>query len=287
MADTDRGYVSQYSQETVGMSILVGGNPTDADAAVTVTILNQDTQANLLIATAQHTGTGDYQITLTPDDTAVLGNYQATWAYTLGGNQQSFLTFFSIGGAEPAYDALTSDMKALVDSVWIRIADIFDSPSGGPNLLTWAQANFNRGRIAQLMKIALGRLNTMAQPYATYTLDGVGGSQFPTAQWGPLLEQATWVETVKHLRRSYLEQPEWQGSSISRLDRQAYFDRWGAILDEEQENLRPQLDVFKISQMGLGRPSILVSGGAFGRYSSVNRPYLAARPRLWFANYMG
>ena len=284
MADVDRGYVSQYSQEDVGISIVVASVPTNADGDVTVTIVNQDTQATLLTRTATHVGTGAYQITLTPDDTAVLGNYTSTWSYALSGDQKTFNAYFSIGGAEPAYDQLSAPMKAIVDQVWIMLSDLFDSPSGGPNLQTWASTNFNRGRIAQLLQRAVGVLNTVAQPFMTYTVDGVGGSVFPVVQWGPLLTQALWVETIKHLRRSYLEQPQFDGGGISRLDRQAYFDRWGQILEEEQEQLKQQLDHFKISNMGLSRPSILVSGGAFGRYSSINRPYMAARPRMWFAN---
>jgi len=283
MADSDRGYISQYSTEDVGISILVGSNPTDADGAVTVTMVNTDTQSMLLTRTAAHVGIGDYQITLTPDDTAVLGNYTATWSYLLSGDQKTFQASFAIGGAEPAYDALTPDLKVMVDSVWIRMADMFDSPSGGPNLQTWAMTNFNRGRIAQLARIALGRLNTMAQPISNYSLDGSTGT-FPIGQWGPLLEQLTWIETIKHLRRSYLEQPSWEGASISRLDRQAYYDRWGEMLHDEEANVEAQLSNFKIQQMFLGRPSILVAGGAFGRYSSINRPFMAARPRMWFAN---
>lgn len=284
MADADRAYLSQFSSEDVGISIIVAGVATDASGPVTATLTNEDSQAVLFIRTAVSVGTGAYQLTLTPDDTAVLGNYRMVWSYLLSGTQRTYESFFAIGGAQPPYDALSGDMKAIVDSVWMRLADLYDSPSGGPNLTTWAQTNFSRGRIAQLLRIAIGRLNTIAQPVTTYSLEN---AQFPVAKWGPLLEQLCWVETIKHLRRSYLEQPQFEGGGgISRLDRQAYFDRWGIILAEEEDNVAHQLDIFKISLMGLGRPSILVSGGAFGRYSAMNRPYLAARPRIWFASVL-
>lgn len=281
MADVDRGYVSQYSSEDMGITIMVASTPTDADGVVDVTIINTDTQAALLVRAATRVGVGDYQITLTPDDTAVLGNYQAMWEYTLGGDQKLFNAYFAIGGAEPAYDRLSDGLKSIVDSVWIRFADQFDSPNGGPNLQTWAPANFNRGRIAQLLKIAVGRVNTMAQPVTTYTVDAT--KPFPVEMWGPVLEQVLLIETIKHLRRSYLEQPDYEGSPISRLDRKRYYDLYTEMLHDEEANFQPQLDILKISAMGLARPSILVSGGAFGRYSSINRPYMAARPRMWFA----
>lgn len=284
MADTDRAYISQYSSEILGLSVVVASVPTDVDSnSVLVTVINQDTGATLFQRSANHTGTGQYQLDLVPDDTAVLGNYLAQWAYKLSGVQKGFSAYYAVGGAEPAYDALTVDLKSIVDSVWVRFADMFDSPSGGPNLQTYLQTNWNRGRVAQMLRIAVGRLNTVAQPFSQFSID-VPGS-FPTAQWGPLLEQATYVEVLKHLRRSYVEQPEFQGGSISRLDRRDYMQRWGEVLADEEALMRPQLDGFKISQMGLGRPAVLVSGGIFGRYSPVNFPGMAGRPRLWFANF--
>lgn len=285
MGDVDRGYVSQYSQEDIGIVITVASVPTDPDATVTVEILNEDSQSILLIRDATRTDVGVFQITLSPAETASLGNYRATWSYLIQGEQKTFVSYFSIGGAEPAYDQLSPGFKTVVDDVWILFADLFDSPMGGPNLMTWAQSNFNRGRVAQLMKRALGILNTQAQPYQTYTLDGVGGQSFPLDKWGPLLVQATYVEVLKHLQRSYTEQPSLEGGSITRLNRERYWDRWGAILEEERDQLKDQLSIFKMSAMGLGKaPSVLVSGGAYPRYSSMYRPYGAARPRMLFAN---
>lgn len=282
MVDSDRGFVSQYSQQDVGITITVAGTPTDADDTVSVTILDEDTQDVLLTRVATHVGVGQYQITLTPDDTATVGNYQATWSYDLSAVQKTFQAWFAVGGAEPAYDALSDPYKAIVDSVWIRIADLFDSPSGGPNLITWAQSKFNRGRIAQLMRIAMGTLNTMAQPTSTFSVDD---TSFPIAQWGPLLERMTWIEVIKHLRRSYAEIPVMEGGvGISVLDRQAYFDRWGAILADEERTAEDQLSVFKIKMMFLGRPALLVSGGVYPRGSLINQPFMAARQRLWWSN---
>jgi hypothetical protein len=285
VADVDREYIPQYGTDAIGVVVAVSGTPTDVDAnAVSVTVQNEDSQATLFSRSAVHAGVGEYQVGLTPDDTATLGNFVATWTYQLSGSEKVFRSYFAIGGAQPYYDNLTDDLKAIVDGVWVRFADMFDSPNGGPNLQTYFQTNWNRGRVAQLLRMAVGRLNTAAQPWSNYSIDP-GGKQFPTAQWGALLEQATYVEALKHLRRSYLEQPAYEGSSISRLDRRDYFDRWGIVLADEEALMRPQLDAFKIKAMGLGRPAILVSGGIFGRYSPVNMPGMAGRPRLWYANY--
>jgi hypothetical protein len=118
-------------------------------------------------------------------------------------------------------------------------------------------------------------------------MDGVGGSIFPVAQWGPLLATSTYVEALKHLRRSYVEQPALQtATGITRQDRSYYLDRWGQILVDEQDTLKGELDTFKKSLMSLGRPRVLVSGGVYGRYGPTRvAGSVAARPRYYSRFY--
>lgn len=286
MADLDRQQLTQYEAQAIGLAVSVAGTPTDVDGnTVTVTINNQDSAALVWTGPAVHIGTGMYQVMLSIDQTSILGNYEVLWVYHISGAPFTFQSYYAVGGASPPYDNLTNDFKDVVDSVWVRFADLFDSPSGGPNLQTYVQSNWGRGRIAQMLNLALDRINTAAQPYSQYSSDPTQNNLFPVAQWGGLLRQATYVEALKHLRRSYVEQPDFQGSTISRLDRRDYFDRWGQVLADEEALMRPQLDNFKIKQMGLGRPSILVSGGIYGRFNPVNMPGMAGRPRFYYANY--
>jgi hypothetical protein len=129
--------------------------------------------------------------------------------------------------------------------------------------------------MTQLAQLGLNRLNIVSQPYQSYTL-----ATFNTTQWGALLELATYIEVLKHLRRSYVEQPDVRNASLGYLDRRDYMQRWGEILRDEQEDLKDALEIYKIAAMGLGRPSVLISGGAFGNWgptrlpgSAVARPY--------------
>jgi len=279
----ERQYVSQWATDALGLTIMRAGRATDVDAnEVTVTVIDEAEGTTLFTRLADHVGIGVYQTTLSSEETATPGLYTVVWTYALLSTAQEYRTYIEIGQANPAYDALSLDMKDLVDTCWVRFADAFDSPGGGPNLTTYFQTHFNRGRLAELLRVAVGTLNTVAQPFQTYTIDGVGGAAFPVAKWGALLERSLYIETLKHLIRSYVEQPMFVGGSVTRLDRRDYMERWQAMLGIEQPIFERQLQTFKIANMGMGKPAVLVSGGVYGRYGPTRiAGSVAARPRMW------
>ena len=283
MTLSDRLWINQYDPAVLGMNVYVRGQIGDPDAnLVQVTMLDEKTGVPVFTSrAATRADVGAYEIQLTSEETEVVGPFTLTWTYALSGTTESSEIAVQVGQFSPEYAALSDDMKGIVEQGWNRFEDLFDSPLGGPNLQVYAQSHFNRGRIAQLLRFAVGRLNTAAQPYQTYTLDGDGGAAFPIAAWGALLEQALYVEILKHLRRSYVEQPLLQGGEVTRHDRRDYMDRWSQVLQDEQTQLKEQLDVFKIRAMGLGRPAVLVSGGAYGRAPSGVR-YMGTRGRPRF-----
>lgn len=283
----DRQYVSQYAVDVVGLKILQNQVPIDADNGVTLTMVNEGSGGEVFSRLATHNDVGDYSSSFSSAETSVPGSYTLVWTYALAGQPQYYESGIEVGPAAPSYDGLVPDMKDLVEQTVLRLADLIDSPGGGPNLTTYVQSKFGRGRIAELMRIALGRMNTISQPFSTFTLDGQGGAQFPVAQWGPLLGSLTWIETLKHLIRSYTEQPQFIGSgNVSRLDRRDYVQRWRDVLMDEEKAAKSQLDTFKIAQMGLGRPAVLISGGVYGRYGPTRMAgSVAARPRYWTRFY--
>lgn len=283
----ERQYVSRFSADVLGLSVQRDGIPADVDGfAVSVSMTNEATGAVVFTRPATNVGVGLYEVALTSSDTDVVGNYRILWSYVMDGVGETYETYIQVGESAPDYDRLEPGFKDIVDSVWMRFADLFDSPFGGPNLQTYFQTHFGRNRLAQLLRVAVGLLNTTAQPFQTYSIDGVEAKRFPIVAWGPLLETALYVETLKHLRRSYTEQPAFVGGNVTRLDRRDYWDRWGVILEEERAQLKSQLEVFKISNMGLGKPKVLVSGGVYGRYGPNRLPgSAAARPRYWTRFY--
>lgn len=276
----ERIYVSQYRTNTVGIVVHVAGVPEDADGAVNVTY---ETTANppvaIFIRPADNVDTGVYEVTLSSVETSVPAIYRLRWDYEVGTVPQTYSHIIEVGEANAAYDSLDEGMAGIVEGVWNRFADMFDSPYGGPHLQVHFQTRFGRGRLAQLLGVALGRLNTIAQPHQTYSLDPDDGAPFPVGQWGALLGQSLYIETLKHLIRSYVEQPNDPGVTVARLDRRDYMNRWESVLRAEEADLKAQLDVFKIAHMGLGRGRVLVSGGAYGNYGPITQMSRAGRPR--------
>ena len=284
----ERQYVSRYGTDTLGLAINIAGAPADPDGnSVTLTFVREgEVPVTIFSRTATRVGTGLYEVPLVSADTAEPGLYTLVWFFVTSGDDQEDRTYVEVGETAPAYDALSATMKEAVDAVWLRFADLFDSPGGGPNLQTYFQTHFTRQRMAQILRIGMGRLNTMAQPHQTYSVDP-GGLEFPFDKWGALLETVTYVEAIKHLRRSYVEQPLFAGSgAVTRLDRRDYLDRWGMILADEEAMLVKQMEVFKIAHMGFGSGRVLVSGGVYGRYGPTRiAGSVAARPRYWTRFY--
>lgn len=281
LALVERHWVSQFATAIVGIEVYSGGVLTDADGDVAYTMVSEASE-EIATGTAEHPATGTYDVGLSSQQTNSVGLYLIYWDYTIGGIPQTQETYIEVGPRSPTYDALTAPMKMLVEQVYIRFADLFDSPLGGPHLQVYSQANFGRERIAQLLRAALGRLNSISAPHQTYTLDGNGGKEFPLASWGSVLEQALYVEIIKHLRRSYVEQPSAQGVSLAYFDRRDYMNRWEAVLRDEERDLEKMIEQFKIAHMGLGKPAMLVGGGVYMDIapSRVIGP-LVARPFYW------
>jgi hypothetical protein len=283
-APPDQQYVSQFATDIVGINIQRAGVPFDPDSnSVTVSLIDA-TNTTLWTRAATRQGVGVYTYQFTSTDTSTPGVYRLVWGYSISGTPDPYTVFLQVGSASPAYDSLSADFKAIVESVWERFADLHDSPNGGPNLLIYYQTHMDRGRLAGLLKVAIGQLNTRAQPFMSFTTDTT--APFPFLQWGALLEQALYIEVIKHLMRSYTEEPALEGGTVARQDRRDYQQRWAMMLEVEAPVLKEMFDHFKISMMGLSRPRVLVSGGAFGNYGPTRLVgSAAARPHFWTRYY--
>jgi hypothetical protein len=282
-------YVSRYSQPIFGLITRSMGQPVDPDGeVVNVSLIGADGGVEWT-RQATRVEEATYEVDLSSVETSEPGLYEVRWTYETGGTPQMYGHPIEIGPEAPAYDELPAGMKGVVESVMALFSDAFDSPLGGPHIQVYFQTHFGRGRVAQLLHRAMGRLNTIAQPHTTYApVPGQGIREFPLERWGSLLVQSLYVEVIKHLIRSYTEQPDNRNVSVAYLDRRDYAQRWASVLQSEQEDLKDQLDHFKIEHLGLGRSRVLVAGGSFGPNWIHRGMFLnAARPQNYYVRYVG
>ena len=282
----DRYYMSQFDTSTVGISIFVAGLAGDPDGQNVSVSMYDITATQVFSQAAVRVGVGLYQLTFNSAQSDIPGFYTLAWDFTIESVPQELQTYIQIGATNPAYDVLDAGMKGIVESVWVRFADTFDSPQGGPHLQVFFQTAFSRGRLAQLLQIALNKINLTMQPAMSFTTEA--GSEFPYQDWGGLLEQGLYIETIRHLIRSYVEQPNPTGITVSRHDRRDFMDRWQTVYNMENEDYLQMLSDFKIQMMFLSRPRVLVSGGAYGNWGPTRLPGSAAARginRVWAAYY--
>lgn len=268
-------FVGRYAIYNLDLTVVdANGLIVDADGLPTASFRNYATNAEIFNRSTVKIATGVYRLTLSSAETATPGLYYCLWSYNLSAIAQQYRSDIEIPTATSSqYEALSGEYQSIVEQTWDRFEDLFDSSVGGPHLREYAQSSFGRERLARLLKIALGRLNTVAQPHQSYSIEG---NDFPFAEWGPLLEQALYVETLRHLIRSYVEQPSPEGINVARLDRRDYLQRWQSVLSAEEQTLSNTLDHFKIASLSLGRSAVMVGGGAYGNYVRLVPP---GRPR--------
>lgn len=266
----DRRYVSRYSQPALGIVVHKAGALADADAPPVVSFIPDGSTDPEWTTTATKDSLGTYSVLLSSAQTAEPGLGTLRWDYTLDGIAQVYGLDIEIGPTAPAYDALPPQWQDIIEQVWVKFSDLFDSPYGGPNLQVYAQTHFGRNRLAQLLPQALNRLNSASSPHVSHVL---GGITFPFDEWGGLLAQSLYIEAVIHLIRSYVEQPEAVlGTAVSRLDRRDYMNRWETVLNLEQQRFDLDLSRYRKANMGLGNISVLVAGGAYGNWGPQINP---------------
>lgn len=210
------------------------------------------------------------------NDTTEPGQYLAQVTFTLNDpdatRRSTVLSFEVVDPLESSSPNVgDTDVDSVVDRSWMKLEDLFDSELGGPHLRDRTMATFSRDKMARLLPDALYNINNYYQPSTAYT-----ETDFPYSTQTPLLSQALLVETIRHLMRSYTEQPQPMGQGTpTYFDRRDYLNRWQLVLQQEEDRLTMWMDLFKRGLMGFGHTSILVGG--YASYSSRYPRYMRGR----------
>jgi hypothetical protein len=210
------------------------------------------------IAEAQGTITGDGQAEYIVPSSVVgePGEYLAFARFHLNdGRKKSVIVDFD--AIDPFEAVAQGPFDPWIDFTWRKIEDCFDSEIGGPWLRDMTMARFDKSKLRTLLPEALLDINVQ-QPIThfnekSFPLDESGGALF---------SQALLVSTVRHLIRSYAEQPEVIASPVNFLDRRRYVDTWNSVLKIEEPQYRRVLALWKRQYFGFGSSKLLVASKA-------------------------
>lgn len=234
------------------------------------------------IATAQNILLDDGGKLIIPPSAFVnVGLYSAVASFTLPDGVISSVPYnFEI--VDPLGDATaTADPQTnAIGHAWMKLEDLFDSELGGPWLRDKTISAFSRQKMAKLLPDALYYVNNVDQPVTAFTT-----VNFPYDNHSPLISQALLVESIYHLMRSYVEQPQPVGQSITYFDRRDYLNRWSTVLQSEEKKLQEWLQIFKLQYTQFGSSALLIGGYASSlartpagyrtRYPKFIQPYRA------------
>jgi hypothetical protein len=202
------------------------------------------------------------------------GQYQVDpWINSLQGQYKSFAQFeFQDGDLvglnrsvvtdydvfDPFVRAKTSPADAAIDQCWMKIEDCFDSEIGGPWLRDMTLAVFDKTKINGFIPEALMDINQQ-MPMTDYneTTFPYGGTDSLA-----IMAQGLLVATLRHLMRSYTEQPDVMNSPVGFMDRKRYQQAWKAQYDVELAQWQKWLNRWKLRSYDLSSSALLLSNKA-------------------------
>ena len=154
--------------------------------------------------------------------------------------------------SDPDYDPDEHYESIVADRVWKKINDLFDSSDGGPWMMDMTLNVFSPERIQDFIEEALFDINAytpptefeianFAQPVPK-SLNSTAKKPNPNLT---VLVQGTLISVIRHLMRTYTEQPAATGGQVTYEDRRDYLQRWGTIYQIELEHYQHLVKLWK------------------------------------------
>lgn len=207
-------------------------------------------------------GTGVFVVP--PEVNDLPGNYRAIARFTY--DEDGFTKVRSVPVEYDCVDTFervgVTPADAAVDAAWKRLEDCFDSEQGGPWLRDMTMARFDRDKLKEFIPDVFLEVNS-AMPQTNWTLDNFA---WEANDGSALFSLGLLCAAIRHLMRSYTEQPDTMNSQVGYFDRRRYQQAWNAIYQIEQPRFADLLKLYKAHQWNTGA-SVLVSNKA-GRYMS-------------------
>lgn len=252
LGDTANLSVTLYNRETE--------EPYSPDDLLSVefTIQSPDGTKVTEVGEVEEDGKGTFDFS----DTAQVGHYVGVASFDTSFGVKSARTDFEV--VDPFAETEPSMSWAIANDAWEKFEDCFDGEEEGPWLREMTLNVFNKTKMEKFIDDALYDINSQHPPtnqnmeaFVTKSEKGwIANADLP------LLTQGLVIQLIRHLMRSYVEQPNPVGAQIAWHDRRDYLQRWKLVLDQEKEQYLRMLAFYKRRFMGLGQTVSIVSSKA-------------------------
>lgn len=211
------------------------------------------------------------------EDTDQEGHYVVVVAFGLEDGTRSTRADFEV--FDPFLEVSPSPSWVIADAAWRKFEDCYDAIEEGPHLRDETLNIFNKEKMETFIAEALFDINQQNPPTAldlsTFSYSD-GTSTFATPDL-PLMAQGVEVAVIRHLMRSYVEQPNPVGVQVGWHDRRDYLTRWQSVYQTEYQQYLRMLALFKRRYLGLGQTALLVSSKAGRLIAAPMRTRMAGR----------
>lgn len=223
----------------------------------------QDAQGTYYTASADTITTGTATLIVPGSEHDTAGQYVGictfTWGTTSPFNQQTTSYRVAYNVNDPFEAAGAQPYDPSVEDAWNRLDDLFDSNEGGAWLKEITRGRFDKTRIRQFIGQVFFDINETPPLGSSYD-----PTSFNYAQWDgqALVSQGLLVHTIRHLIRSYVEQPTVANSPVGYFDRRDYTQRWTAVYELEKQLYDRMLAFYKMHVFDSQQSKLLVSSKA-------------------------
>jgi len=193
------------------------------------------------------------------DDTDQLGHHIAVATFELvDGTTKSTRVDFEV--FDP-FEVVDTPTRIVADGVWTKLEDCFDAEQEGPWVQDMTLNYFREEKMEKFINDALFDINYQNPPTGLTLTSFVNSDNTVTNNY-PLIVQGVFIQVLRHLMRSYVEQPMPTGAQIAWEDRRDYLQRWQSMYELELAQYERWLALFKRGFLQLGHSKLLVSAKA-------------------------
>lgn len=193
------------------------------------------------------------------DDTTRLGHHIAVATFEIiDGTTKSTRVDFEV--FDP-FEIVDTPIRVVADGVWTKLEDCFDAENEGPWVQDMTLHFFREEKMEKFIADALFDINYQNPPTALAINSFVNVDNTVTDNY-PLLVQGIFIQVLRHIMRSYVEQPMPTGAQVAFQDRRDYLQRWESMYELEMQQYMRWVALYKRGFLQLGHSRLLVSAKA-------------------------